>query len=81
MGELPDDVLPLVVDIPMETFAVWHSVRAIPWDNRMSHLEVVTPNFWHPILCDRYGELLVEVRGLSCQGLTFMTLDSFFLHG
>ena len=75
LGDLPDRGLPPVVEIPMETFAVRRSVRAIPWADHVSHLEGVTPPVWQSMSCDLAGKLQEEGRGLSCQWMTYVSPD------
>ena len=43
LGELPYEGLLPVVEIPVESFTVRRSIRAVPQDNHMSHLQGITP--------------------------------------
>ena len=72
---MPDKGLPLVVEIPVESFAARRSVRAILQADHISHLEGVTPTVCQSMPCDRAGKILMEGRDLSCQTLIFVTPD------
>ena len=64
-----------MVKLPVESFAVRRSVCAIPWDDHVSHLELVAPPFCQSMPFNRVTKLLVGGRALAFQGLTFISLD------
>ena len=55
-GELPLEGLPPVVEFPVDAFLVRHSVRAVPREDCISHLEGVSPYAWQATPCKRVGE-------------------------
>ena len=72
LGQILDESLPLVVDIPVETFAVYCYVCAVLQDYHVGHLERFTLPVWKYIKCDRAGNIQTEGRDLYCRYLTFM---------
>ena len=55
-GELSSEGLPPVVELPVYTFGVRRSVRAVPREYNVSHLEGVTPSVWQSTPCKRSGK-------------------------
>ena len=55
LGELPANGLPPVVEISHETFAVRHSVRAVPRVDHVTHLWGTPPTDWHTRPYKRLG--------------------------
>ena len=41
----------------MEAFTVRRSMRAVPQDDQVIHLEGVAPNVWQSVTCERVGKL------------------------
>ena len=73
--ELPLEFLPPVVELPVEAFLVWRSVRAIPSAEHISHLEGASPSTWQATPCNRVGKAAEVGRDLACRGLTFVAPD------
>ena len=80
-GELPDEGLPRVVELPAEAFAVCRSVRAITRadhiarTDHISHLGGFAPPCWKLMPCERAGKLSAGGCDLACRGLTFVPPD------
>ena len=62
LGELPDEGLPTVVNINVETFTVRCYVCAIQQSDHTSHLEGATPPVWHSMIRKRVGKIQIEVQ-------------------
>ena len=73
LGELPAEGLPLVVEIPVETFAVRRSVRAVLRVDRITRVGGISPLDWQKKPCERATKSEgTEYVDLACQGLTFV---------
>ena len=65
-GELPSTGLPCVVDITLDAFRLWCSVRTVLRADHISHLEGVTPFVWQATLCKRVVKAAEGRRYLAC---------------
>ena len=66
IGDLPDECLPTMEEIPVEAFAVRCNMHAAPRDDHMSHLEGVTPLTWQYMTVKRVVKLSTGVCDFSC---------------
>ena len=73
--EIHSKVLHIVLDLPMDDFAVRRSVYAVLRADHVSHLEGVTPYVWKSMPCNRSVKLSYGKRDLSCRGMTFVPPD------
>ena len=64
-----------MVELPMDTFLVWCSVRAVPRADHISNLEGVSPSAWQATPSKRVGKMAEGGCDLVLQGLTFVTAD------
>ena len=67
-----------MVDIPIEAFAKWCSVCAVPLADHVSHIDEVTPITWKSMPCKRAAKLLDRVSNFLCSGLTFVPPDGTY---
>ena len=58
VGELNEEGLPPLAEIPVEAFAVRRTVRAVPQDDHVSHMEGVTQLTLQSMPCKREEKLL-----------------------
>ena len=76
MGELLAEGLPLLVEIPLESFAAWRSACAMPQVDHVTHIGGISPPNWQTNPCNR----AVKTAGkdyfyLAFQGLTSVPLN------
>ena len=69
---MTNELLPTLVDLTAEAFAMRHSVRAVTWADHISHLEGVATHVWQSIPCERVRKLSAGGRDLAFRGLTFV---------
>ena len=69
--ELPTEGLPVVVEIPHESFAVQRSVCAMPQVYHVTYLGGIYLSGWQTMPCNRAGKTAVsEYLYLTCWGLS-----------
>ena len=76
IGYLNGEGIPPVVEIQLESFAVWRAVRAVHQADHMSHLDGFTPLTRKSMPCERVVKLLFGVCDLLFWGMTFLPLES-----
>ena len=74
-GELPQEGLPPVVELPVDVFGVRRSVRAVPRADQISHMEGFSPSVCQSTPCKRVGKAAEGGSDLDCQGITFVAPD------
>ena len=55
-GELPNEGLPSMLELTLDAFRVWCSMRTVPRAEHVSHLEGVTPSVWHSMTYKSVGK-------------------------
>ena len=72
---MPAEGLPLVVEIPHESFAARLSICAVPQVDHITHLGRISPPNWHTMPCKGEGKTAgAECLYLAFLGLTFVSL-------
>ena len=65
-GKMLSKGLPPVADLPVGTFRVRRSVRAVLRADHVNHLEGVTPYMWQDTTCKRVGKVAKVGCDLAC---------------
>ena len=65
-----------MVGLPVDTFSVRRSMRAVPRADHISHLEGVSPSDWQAMLYNRVRKEAEGGRNLYFLVITFVTPDS-----
>ena len=73
-GHLTNEVLPPVVELPVEAFVMRRYVQAVTRADHVSHLEGVTTHVWQSIHFKRAGKLSDVGRDLEFRGFTLVLL-------
>ena len=71
-GEIPTEGLPPVTDIPVTSFAVWHTVCDVPRDDHRVYVKGFPPSIWKTMPFKRAKKHTEDSQNLECQGLTFL---------
>ena len=71
-GHLTNEVLPPVVELPVEAFVMRRYVQAVTRADHVSHLEGVATRVLQSMPFERLGKLSAGGRNLAFQGLTFV---------
>ena len=65
----------MITYIPVASFAARRGIIAMPLENKIVHLEGVSPSSWQTTPRERVSGK-AEVRNLTCRGLTLLPPDA-----